>query len=353
MFFVAAAIVAILLAALLYQWIGARRDRSRYPSPGKLYEASGARLHARITGDAGPSVVFESGIAASSLSWSAVEALVSSFARVAVYDRAGLGWSEPSRKPRTLTNIADELHALLDAAALPRPWLLVGHSFGGLIVRAFAARYPDDVAALVLVDPVPVADWFPLTDAQSQRLARGVRLSSRGALLAQFGVVRLALSCLLSGSNALPKLFAKLAGGRGAKVTGNLAREVSKMPRELWPLVAMHWRQPKSFRAMADYLAALPDNAKAAAAIELPPELPAIVLTSDYERADVFRGAEYRRFADAGHWIQLDRPEAVAEAIRDALALSQRRSPVPPEECAASAEAVPARPSSPPQPGSR
>jgi pimeloyl-ACP methyl ester carboxylesterase len=310
-------VCALPIAGALYQWIGSRRDRRRFPAPGRIVNG----LHIWETGQGAPSVVLESGIAGTSLSWKLVQDRVSQFARVCSYDRASLGWSLSTRAPRTLENLVHELRSSLRAAGIPGPYLLVGHSFGALVVRHFASMHPSEVTGIVLVDPVPISDWFPLTDQQKSRLGRGVTLSRRGALLAQFGVVRLALSMLMSGSSKLPKILARLSAGRGAGVTDNLTREVRKLPREVWPFVAVQWCLPKSFRGMADYLEALPGNAAAA---RLPEGIPAAVVTALHGTPEQLPGAIHYTAFQTGHWIQLDEPELVEKAIRDLIPSSSR-----------------------------
>src|SRR5579859_6658823 len=119
---------------------------SRYPPPGRMLDVGGRRLHVYETGQGSPTVLLEAGIAATSLSWRPVQDAIARFARVASYDRAGLGWSDAA-STLTLNQQVDDLHALL--AELPPPYILVGHSFGGLIIRAYASRYPSETAGLV------------------------------------------------------------------------------------------------------------------------------------------------------------------------------------------------------------
>lgn len=283
----------------------------RYPPPGRIIDG----LHIWQTGDQGPSVVLESGIASSCLSWKLVQDRVSKFARVASYDRAGLGWSELSPLPRTLDQLVHELRTLLESAGIAGPHILVAHSYGGLIARHFAALHPDEIRALVLVDPVPISDWSPLTPQQAARLARGIKLSRRGAWLARAGVVRFALNLLTSGNSALPKLIARATAGNGASVTSRLTAEVRKLPKEVWPMVQAHWCQPKSFEAMAAYLESLPANAAAV----FTPKVPTTILTPQDFRCEIPEGAKHLIAQNSGHWIQLDQPDLVAEAILNAF----------------------------------
>jgi pimeloyl-ACP methyl ester carboxylesterase len=145
-------------------------------------------------------------------------------------------------------------------------------------------------------------------------LARGVKLSRRGAWLARAGIVRLALDLLMSGSSTVPKLLAHTtAAADGSSVTSRLTGEVRKLPREVWPMIRAHWSLPKSFLAMADYLESLPASA---ASVKLPKGIPTILLTPPNANSEV-EGAIHRIAAHSGHWIQLDEPDLVTAAIRD------------------------------------
>lgn len=140
---------ALLVAIALSPDVHALSDR---PPPGDLIDIGGHRLHLNCEGQGEGAVILESGLGGSSLDWVLVQPRVATFARTCSYDRAGYGWSDIGPEPRDADRIATELHALLMRAQIPPPYILVGHSFGGFSIRLFAARRPEIVAGLVLVD---------------------------------------------------------------------------------------------------------------------------------------------------------------------------------------------------------
>jgi pimeloyl-ACP methyl ester carboxylesterase len=148
-------VIAMLAVASLgggYETVREAMDARAYPMPGRLVDVGGHRLHLSCTGSAGPTVVLEPGAGAMSSDLGWIEPAVARETRVCVYDRAGRGWSDPAATPQDATQTATDLHTLLHRAQVPGPYVLAGHSFGGLYVLTFAARYPDEVAGMVLVD---------------------------------------------------------------------------------------------------------------------------------------------------------------------------------------------------------
>jgi pimeloyl-ACP methyl ester carboxylesterase len=135
-----------------YQTLGEAADAKAYPMPGQLIDVDGHRLHLRCTGAGAPTVVLEPGAGemSSNLGW--IAPAVAPDTRVCVYDRAGRGWSEPADSAQDGAQIVTDLHTLLQRGNVPGPYVLAGHSFGGLYVLTFAARYPNEVAGMVLVD---------------------------------------------------------------------------------------------------------------------------------------------------------------------------------------------------------
>ena len=315
----------LVLCGIAYQAFGARSDKRHFPAPGRLVEVEGHRLHLYELGSGSPAVILESGISASSLNWRAVQTELAKVTRVCSYDRAGLGWSEMGDQPCTPSSLATELRALLRRADVPPPYILVGHSFGGLVMRAFAASYPNETAGLVLVDPLDPAEWTPLTSEQRRIINRGVSLSRRGALAARIGVVRLCLNLLLAGDRLLPQMTAKAWSGRAYEVTDRIAGQVRKMPPETWPLVAAHWKQPKCFEGMARHFECLAESVKEIA--QAPAlEVPVIMLCGKLNDHPADPREHAKRISaqtrlilaeQSGHWIQLDEPQLVVSSIRE------------------------------------
>jgi len=321
-----------LAAGALYQFIGARRGARTYVPPGMIVDVGGQRLHVVCAGDGNPTVLFESGIAASSLSWTRVLRDVATFTRGCAYDRAGLGWSDPSRGPRALGRMLGELRGVLANAATAGPYVFVGHSFGAFLVCAYAAQYPSEVAGLVLLDPP--SEWHEVTREQTRLLWGGIQLSRIGGILARFGIVRACLALLTGGAPGVPRNFVRIFGPTAARTLERLVGEVRKLPPDVHPMVQELWCQPKCFRAMADHLSALEETAAMVAGVTSLPEVPLVIVSSGDQPADTI--AKHRGLArlssqgrhviaaKSGHWIQFDEPDLVVTIIRDVVDRTRR-----------------------------
>lgn len=147
------AVLALAAVGGGYETVRESIDRDAYTMPGELVDVGGHRLHIDCTGSGSPTVVLEPGLgsASSAMSESIAPALAET-TKVCVYDRAGRGWSEPASGPQDGVEVATDLHTLLDRAQIEGPYVLVGHSVGGIYALIFADRYPDQAAGLVLLD---------------------------------------------------------------------------------------------------------------------------------------------------------------------------------------------------------
>jgi len=155
-------IVIGIFVILLSSWAEGQMAQAPQPgpAPGLLVDIWAHKMFIRCVGPVGggPTVILEAGGGGSSNAWSRVQGLLSPHVRSCAYDRAGLGRSEPGPAPRTTRQEAFELHALLEAAKIPGPFVLVGHSIGGLLVRLYAEQYGSSVVGFVLVDPTHESD---------------------------------------------------------------------------------------------------------------------------------------------------------------------------------------------------
>lgn len=341
------ALITLAGAGALYQVLATARSESKFARPGLLIDVGGHRLHAICHGHGRPVVMLESGIAASSLSWAMVQPEIATFTRACAYDRAGLAWSDAPSCPLTFNRVVDEFAAVIAHVADGDHYVLVGHSFGSLIVRAYASRHPERVDGLVLVDPP--TEWLDMTPQRARMLRGGRHLSRIGALLARLGVVRVCLTLLTGGAPGAPRRFIKIFGPTAARTLERLVGEVRKLPADVQPIVQALWCQPKCFHAMAAHLLALERDGASIAALVPPREVPVVVISSGDQPPEEI--AAHRILAErsaisrhivatrSGHWVQFDEPGLIVSVVRELVEL-HRTSPSP-SEAANTSEAAP------------
>jgi pimeloyl-ACP methyl ester carboxylesterase len=322
----------VLLLGFAYQHTGGRRDRRRLLERGGLVSlGDGTRLYLSRLGQGSPAVLFESGIGGTSQNWLALQREVSQYTTAVAYDRAGLGWSGRARTPRTPANVARELHEMLEVIGLKPPYILVGHSFGGLVMRRFALEHAEEVAALVLLDPMRPEEWPPANAEREATLDRGIRLTGVAEHLARFGLARLAANSLLLRRGRASRAFSRAAGDGGKHVLDRVTCEMNKLPRETWPAVAAHWSSPRFFRGFRAHLrgvrATVLEMQDAGSVIV--PVVHFTASTSTPLDADALSriGASTRQtVTSGGHWVHLDEPDLVASTIAELV--EQARKPL-------------------------
>jgi pimeloyl-ACP methyl ester carboxylesterase len=192
-------LLVLAVAGAIYQAIATERAERAYPPPGEMVDVGGHSLHINCVGQGSPTVVLDAGSGEWSAQWVRVQQEVSYTTRVCAYDRAGMGWSEMGPEPRDARRISGELHTLLGKAGIEGPYVLVGHSFGGMYMQTYAARYPDEVVGVALVDSSTGPDQFGQRseardshEPQEQSMAVVPHLAQLGvSLLARLGVIRL------------------------------------------------------------------------------------------------------------------------------------------------------------------
>ena len=302
-----ALLVMLAATGAAYEYRSRLRDRRNFPPPGKLVDLGGYNLHIQCAGAAvephsgkpSATVVLDSGLVGSVLDWRRVLPEVARFARVCAYDRGGYGWSDPSLQPRTLDGITADLHALLEKSGERPPYILVGHSLGGLNIWSYASHYPGEVAGLVLVDSAHPQQLFQFPWPE-----RAIVLVLRWSLW--FG---------------LPRWRGWCSGGQ--QETSGIQAAIACQPR----YQASYYKQRA---AMPGYLAG---------ARQLAPLLsvPVILVSRDPDRpgTNVSRESEWQNWQHdlarisansrdvvakgSGHDVPSERPDLIVRAIRDLL----------------------------------
>jgi pimeloyl-ACP methyl ester carboxylesterase len=319
----------LISAGVLYQLFGSHSDRRRYAGVGRWVSVGrGCGLYLFEMGAGTPTVLFEAGIGATHLNWRHIQEAIAQSTGTVSYDRGGLGWSGRCRTARTPANIAEELHEMLERAGLKPPFILVGHSFGGLVMRRFALLYPDEVAGVVLVDPMRCEEWPPLDPSKQSQLDLGKKLIRYATPIAQCGLARLAVNLFFCRTNKLSGQLASAAAPNGSHVIDRITTEVRKMPRTVWPVVAAHWSRPGFYTGLRSHLQSIPDTVREMHAAEPICEIPVTILTpantAPLTEANLERiGDNVRQLiaANSAHWIHLDEPALVIDSIRAIVAV--------------------------------
>ena len=295
--------------------------------PGSLVRVGGHQLHVCRAGSGRPAVVFEAALAGCHAHWTVVQDRIARSTTTCSYDRAGLGWSDPGPAPRTAERIACELRELLANAGIESPRIMVGHSFGALPLRVYAAQFPSEVAGLVLLDPMEPEEWIPPTAEQRHTLDKGVTLCRRGAFAARIGAARMVAALAGIGSTPLARRVVSLMSHGGFTPRDeHILAPFTKSPPEERAALARMWTRPKSFEALASEIESIPVSVTQAAGATIPRHVPIAILSArDAKparldaRDRLVSGCAAGRHAivpASSHWIQLDQPDLVADTIR-------------------------------------
>lgn len=184
-------ILLLVCVGITYEKFAERRDRRTNHPPGQLVDVGGYSMHLYCTGQGSPTVVLDSGLGDYWLAWFKVQPQISQLTRVCSYDRAGTGWSNPSPQKRTSKIFAQELRTLLQRASIPTPYVLVGHSLGGMTVHLYDDIYPEDVVGMVLVDSAYPHSERRFSPKVNQAFVNFRRLFDVQEFLMPFGIPRL------------------------------------------------------------------------------------------------------------------------------------------------------------------
>jgi pimeloyl-ACP methyl ester carboxylesterase len=294
-----ATLLGLALVGYIYEPMAEAADAKAYPPPGQLVDVGGYRLHIHCTGTGSPTVVIDAGLGDWSTSWGGVvQPEVAKTTRVCTYDRAGMGWSEAGPLPRDAAQFAKELHTLLQNAQVPGPYVMVGHSLGGLPVRVFVHEYASEIAGVVLIESMnsQQSTGSP-QDGQSQSSSQSQPFSFQ-AVLARFGVVR---------------LLVKLPG---------IAPSLPDSEAAYYPL----YIRPQYAQATANEMQGMQASGAQASAVKTFGDLPLIVLTaklnsnSDWlerqaELLQLSSNSQHLFAENSGHNVQAEEPDAAVAAI--------------------------------------
>jgi pimeloyl-ACP methyl ester carboxylesterase len=295
---IAVLVIGLLLVGYIYEPIAQAADAKAYPPPGELVDVGGHRLHINCTGTGSPTVIIEAGAGDWSTSWAAyVQPEVAKTTRVCTYDRAGMGWSEAGPLPRDAAQNAKELYTLLQNANIPGPYVMVGHSLGGLVVRVFVHDYASEIAGVVLVESMNPNKFTQSPEIQAQSESQSQPFSFQ-AMLARFGIVR---------------LLVKLPG---------IAPSLPPNEEAYYPL----YIRPQSFQATDNEYQGMPAAGAQAAAVKSFGDLPLIVLTAKLNNDSVWQewqtellqlssNSQHLFAENSGHNIQAEQPDAAVAAI--------------------------------------
>ncbi len=323
-FWILASVALLVLAGTVYQHLGSLRDRRIHTGHGR-WVSIGRKCSVYFfeQGQGEPTVLFESGIGATHLNWRGIQDPIAHLSHTIAYDRAGLGWSSRCRTPRTPGNIARELHEMLATAGFQPPYVLVGHSFGGLVMRRFTLLYPEEITGVVLVDPMRCEEWPPLNPTRQSQLDLGNHLIRYALPVVRCGLARLLVTWLFGRSGKLSEQIAGAAGAHPRHVLSRIKTEVRKMPRKVWPAVAAHWSRPSFYAGLRSHIGAIPDTVREMHVAEPICGIPVTVLTPGkaapltQNQLDQIGDSVHQTIAPKSeHWIHLDEPDLVINAIR-------------------------------------
>jgi pimeloyl-ACP methyl ester carboxylesterase len=315
---------AVLFAGILYQLLGSRRDRRRFTTDGRWVRAgNGCDLFLFELGVGEPTVVFEAGIGATHLNWRQVQESIAEHTSTVSYDRAGLGWSGRCRSARTPLNAATELHQMLESAGIKPPFILVGHSFGGLVMRRYALLFPQDVAGVVLIDPMRCEEWPPLNPSKQTQVDLGKRLIGYAQPIVYCGLARLLVRFLFGRPGNLSDHIARAAGPNPRHVLTRIKTEVRKMPPAVWPAIAAHWSRPGFYAGLRSHIGSITGTVEEMhAADAISAAIPVTVLTpgnavplSPEQLVGIGGDVRQQIAKKSAHWIHLDEPGLTIDAI--------------------------------------
>ena len=294
---VGAAVFVAIIATTGLQAVLSHLSLRNNPPPGSLVELNGRKVHVLCAGEGSPTVILEAGLPASSLTWMSVFPEIAELTQVCAYDRPGYGWSQPTTSPRTAETIVQELRVLLQSTGIQPPYILVGHSFGGLLMQLYATRFPNEFTGMVLVDSSHPDQAHRTLDLQEIDT-----ISFAMKTLGPIGIVRL--------------LFPVPAGNPESRDVSvrEQERELLMTSRTLRTATREMSGLRESLRQVTESTVGLGSK-------------PLVVLSEGRRRAESWQAlqedlsrmstnSEWQVVDGAGHFVQHDQPDVIVDAVR-------------------------------------
>lgn len=185
-----ALLVLLGIMGAIYHSRGSSSDRAKFTAPGEFVQVGDKQMHIHCEGEGSPAVILDAGTGGWSIAWAEIMPELAKETRVCAYDRAGLGWSDAADDERTPQQMANDLKALLEAASVPAPYVITGFSYTGLSSRLFSAQNPDEVVAMVLLDPTTEFDNELMDEELMGQQRSTIGIYQMFGLAARLGVVR-------------------------------------------------------------------------------------------------------------------------------------------------------------------
>ena len=330
---IAAFVLIGIALGVLYEAWGTRKDVRAYPPLGRMVDLGTHRLHVLEKGSGPLTILLEAGLMSTVLSWAELHEELAKSYRVVAYDRAGLGWSDLGPMPRTADRIVDELHEMLHQAKIAPPYVLVGHSFGGLTMPLFAARYPKETLGMVLADAVAPAEWNPPSEDDRKLTRIGAQVCRRAAILSRLGIIRFVGFLLTTRAKDVAGRLVRLISRGTPAHSGTVSSPwFWALPANERSMASVFWVKEKFALTIASQLENLPVSATQVGEAGYPLDKPVVILsasTSSQRRREEHAALAARlplgqhiTAKESNHWIMQEQPELVLQAVQRIAELS-------------------------------
>ena len=321
-------LLGLVVVGATYQAIASARDEKLYKPVEQMVDVNGIQMRLDCRGVGSPTVVLEAGAGASSILWWRIQDDVAGFTRVCSYDRAGYGWSDPVHEELSPEKVADMLHTLLENGGDEPPYLMAGHSFGGIYIRAYNAQYPGEVVGMVLVDsshenqsqqiPPEIAnspEYVKSIDTISAAL-RIYQIAAPVGLLRAFKLMDASIGLMFSETEKESVLAELYRSGRWGAIEreGEMTNAYSGQPQKLGDMPLVVLSQKMDAQKFFEQFPPVPEP-------QLTLEMMQPMVERYNENQDELAALSTRGkrivVEESGHNIQFDQPQVVIDAIRE------------------------------------